>query len=466
MKSLCQHITTARPSYEPNTFFTCSQCGSTQYKFSESKTFSAIKPIGYQGKCEINSIASFSNIQSYYSNMKIDPPSQWYLKNRSKAIKLLQKYSAIYDYSELTYFLALYYIDSIMRKMTKLSKKKFEVYIIDCFIIAAKFKETSILEPNLSRFTSTNDYYDIDEMDIIIGEVEVLILLQYKLDYVSSFEILNMFFYDGFVYSSEINNKSKEFTNIVYCYAKKIFNDIIHSDYILPFSPLQIAFSVVHLTRKNFGFKTNFFNLIKKYYNIHLSDYKDCLSLSKKIINNEPIEESTPKKEDEEVSIHISQYKQTSQSSRTLSNILKSTQNKGVYPKPHQIDKSKLFVSNPIIENVPDTVTQIEIGKMKTPDKSNVKTVSENVQRKRSDSDIIIKKAQSEYIKQLRKEFIYEDMNSKSVKTKLSNKDCIDKIKQYNYCIFVDSNNQSMNFPKFARKRSRSLMIMEHFIFL
>ena len=67
-----------------------------------------------------------------------------------------------------------------MRKMTKLSKKKFEVYIIDCFIIAAKFKETSILEPNLSRFTSTNGYYDIDEMDIIIGEVEVLKLLQYN----------------------------------------------------------------------------------------------------------------------------------------------------------------------------------------------------------------------------------------------------------------------------------------------
>ena len=112
-------------------------------------------------------------------------------------------------------------------------------------------------------------------------------------------------------------------------------------------------------------------------------------------------------------------------------------------------------------------MTQSEIGKMKTPDKSNVKTV--DVQRKRSNSDIIIRrKAQSEYIKLMRKEFIYEDMNSsiKSAKTKLSNKDCIDKIKQYNYSIFVDSNNQSMNFPKFARKRSRSLMIMEHFIFL
>ena len=466
MKSLCQHITTVRSSYESNTFFTCSQCGSTQYKFSDSKIFSAIKPIGYQGKCEINSIASFTNVQSYYSNLKIEPPSQWYQKNRSKAIKLLQKYSSIYDYSELTFYLALYYIDTIMRKMTKLSKKKFEVYIIDCFIIAAKFKETSILEPNLSRFTSTNDYYDIDEMDIIIGEVEVLKLLQYKLDYVSAFEILNMFFYDGFVYSSEINNKSKEFTNIVYCYAKKIFNDIIQSDYILPFAPIQIAFSVVHLTRKNFGFKSNFFNLVKKYYNIHLSDYKDCLSLSKKIINNEPIEEAIPKTEEEEVSIHINQYKQTSQSSRTLSNILKSTQNKGVYP--HQIDKSKLFVSNPIIENVPEAVTQVEIGKMKTPDKSNMKSTNENVKRKKSDSDILmrIKSHNSEYINRLRKEFIYEEMNSSIKSVKTNNKDCNDTIKQYNYAIFVDSNNQSMNFPKFARKRSRSLMIMEHFIFL
>ena len=466
MKSLCQHITTVRSSYESNTFFTCSQCGSTQYKFSDSKIFSAIKPIGYQGKCEINSIASFTNVQSYYSNLKIEPPSQWYQKNRSKAIKLLQKYSSIYDYSELTFYLALYYIDTIMRKMTKLSKKKFEVYIIDCFIIAAKFKETSILEPNLSRFTSTNDYYDIDEMDIIIGEVEVLKLLQYKLDYVSAFEILNMFFYDGFVYSSEINNKSKEFTNIVYCYAKKIFNDIIQSDYILPFAPIQIAFSVVHLTRKNFGFKSNFFNLVKKYYNIHLSDYKDCLSLSKKIINNEPIEEAIPKTEEEEVSIHINQYKQTSQSSRTLSNILKSTQNKGVYP--HQIDKSKLFVSNPIIENVPEAVTQVEIGKMKTPDKSNMKSTNENVKRKKSDSDILmrIKSHNSEYINRLRKEFIYEEMNSSIKSVKTNNKDCNDTIKQYNYAIFVDSNNQSMNFPKFARKRSRSLMIIEHFIFL
>lgn len=441
MKSLCQHITTVRSSYESNTFFTCSQCGSTQYKFSDSKIFSAIKPIGYQGKCEINSIASFTNVQSYYSNLKIEPPSQWYQKNRSKAIKLLQKYSSIYDYSELTFYLALYYIDTIMRKMTKLSKKKFEVYIIDCFIIAAKFKETSILEPNLSRFTSTNDYYDIDEMDIIIGEVEVLKLLQYKLDYVSAFEILNMFFYDGFVYSSEINNKSKEFTNIVYCYAKKIFNDIIQSDYILPFAPIQIAFSVVHLTRKNFGFKSNFFNLVKKYYNIHLSDYKDCLSLSKKIINNEPIEEAIPKTEEEEVSIHINQYKQTSQSSRTLSNILKSTQNKGVYP--HQIDKSKLFVSNPIIENVPEAVTQVEIGKMKTPDKSNMKSTNENVKRKKSDSDILMrsKSHNSEYINRLRKEFIYEEMNSSIKSVKTNNKDCNDTIKQYNYAIFVDSNN-------------------------
>lgn len=472
-KILCSHFNIDISSISNNAFVNCDYCGNTIYKLTDNKIYSTIKPIGYQGRNEFDLINVFSNLKPSFEKNE-EPPSQWYMKNRIKAIKLLQKYSQIYKYSDLTYYLAMMYMDIIMRNLSKLPQKKFEVYIINCILIASKFKESNIIEPNVSRFTSTGNYYDIDEMDIIIGEIEVLKLLKYKLNYFSSYEILNIFFYNGIVYSGEIINKSREFINIVYCFAKKILYDIVHNEHILKFNNLQIAFSVVHLTRKNFGFKNNFFNLIKKFYNIHLNDYKSCLSIAKKIINNESLENNEKAENEETESMKL---KLVSQSSRNVSSILKASQTKENFPKQNLNKNLKV---NFVTKNLKVSDGKTKLNELKTPTKGDIEKgspIPESIQKNNnkegniSSSDCgkeieeirsksenrkkIIEKIYSKY--QLDRSFLY----IKSVKTKGIN-ECNDKYKLENFR-FININN---NFSFIKRKRSRSLIILPHFIFL
>lgn len=355
-----------------NSFTTCPSCGLTLFIQSDKKTYCALKPTNYNGKTDLNSSSTFPIIKSTFFPLpsQIEPPSEWYMKNRQRAIKHLQKYSQIYHYSDLTYYLSLTLIDEIMKKINKISMKKLEIYVITCLVIAAKFKESNIIEPNLSRFTSSGDYYDIDEMDIVIAEVELLKLLKYKLNYITAYEILKVFFYDGFVYSCELKNKPRDFITIVYCYAKKILNDIIHNDNSVIYNPLQIAFSVIHLTRKNFNFEKNFFNLIKKFYDIHLNEYKDCLNICKKIISN-------PSPDDKTIT-----YKQVSQSSRILSSMYKkediSNKEAKLIPKAdmkRRRKEKKRAMSVNIINNV---VMKIKCKLELTIDTSYIKLVKNN----------------------------------------------------------------------------------------
>jgi hypothetical protein len=92
---------------------------------------------------------------------------------------------------------------------------------------------------------------------------------------------------NGFVFENEINNnKSSEFSNIIYCYGKKIFSDIILTPIAIQYTPLEICFSIIHLSRKQFCLNNQYFNIVKKFYDIHLSDYKNCLNSIKKFLEN------------------------------------------------------------------------------------------------------------------------------------------------------------------------------------
>lgn len=468
-KSLCLHTHINMSTISNDTFTSCEYCGNTIYKLEGHNIYPTIKPIGYQGKNEFELRNVYNNLRPIFEKNE-EPPSQWYMKNRAKAIKLLQKYSQIYKYSDLTYYLAMTYMDTIMRNLSKLPQKKFEVYIINCLLIAAKFKESNIIEPNISRFTSTGNYYDIDEMDIIIGEIEVLKLLKYKLNYFSSYEILNMFFYNGFVYSWEVNNKSKEFINIIYCFAKKIFYDIAHKEHILKFNNLQIAFSVVHLTRKNFGFKHNFFNLIKKFYNFHLIDYKSCLSVAKKIIDNQSLKNNEKAEKEKAESVKL---KLTSQSFKNVSSILKAVQTKENIPRQNLNNnnnknlkvnfesdgknelktptKGEIEKKNPIPEQKNKGNNINNGGNISSSDCAKEK---EEVRSKSENRKKIIERIYSKY--QLDTSFL----NIKSVKTKNVNGSNY-KYKLENFRL-ININ----NFSFIKRKRSRSLIILPHFIFL
>ena len=333
-------------------YYFCINCGSIIYSLSENKSYIASKPLSYQQNIEIDPLTLYNTIT--VKDFKIVNPTHPYFKNRPKAISLLQKYSEFYKYSESSFYLALHYMDYIFSHIEKnIPQKKFELYVINCFLLAVKFYEKDIIQPDIPIYTSIGISYDIDEYDINQNEIECLKLLQYDLNLLNSFDLLLLFMNNGFVFENEIENKSNEFSNIIYCYGKKIFSDIILTPIAIQFKPIEICFSIVHLSRKQFGLNNQYFNIVKKFYNIHLTDYKKCLNSIKKFLDNPNI-------------TVIEQVKQKpSQSSKYLVPLLtnKKKENEKNEEKKDNDEKEKIKV----IENRRNSLEE----DMKTPENIN-----------------------------------------------------------------------------------------------
>jgi hypothetical protein len=292
-KTPCTHSNSNSKELIPNSpekiYYFCVECGCIILKLNNNNDsyLYTTKPLLYQERVDINPLDIFNSFKD------LEYPiinSQWsYFKNRQRNINLLQKYLTYYKYSESTFYLALHYLDTIYSTLNGgvVQKKKNELFVINCLLIAGKFYEKDSFQPRITRFCSIGIQYDIDEIDICRNELEVLKILNYKLNVITAYDILSYLLFNGIIFEPEIENRMKEFSHIIYCYAKKIFNDIILSNIAIQFSPIQIVFSVIHLTRKNFNLKQNYFNVIKKFYNYHLNDYKTCLNICKKFLNNE-----------------------------------------------------------------------------------------------------------------------------------------------------------------------------------
>ena len=263
----------------------CIDCGSIILSLSENNDYNISKPLSYQQNIEMDPLSLFKYITK--KEFKIINSTHPYYKNRSKAISLLQKYSEYYKYSESSFYLALHYMDYIFTHLEKnVPQKKFELFVINSLLLAVKFYEKDITQPDIFLYTSIGISYDIDEIDIVQNEIECLKILEYDLNILNSYDLLLLFMNNGFVFENEIENKSQEFSNIIYCYAKKIFSDIILTPLAIQYTPLEICFSIIHLARKQFKLKVQYFNIIKKFYDIHLNDYKSCLNAIKTFLNN------------------------------------------------------------------------------------------------------------------------------------------------------------------------------------
>ena len=421
---------------EVENYYFCEECGSLLYKIKDKNYIKTIKPIYFQQPTEINPYKIYSKI-SITKKINISDQS-FYYKNRQKAINLLQKHSEIYKFSEYSYFLALTYMDTIFIKNNEktIPKKKFELYIINSVLLAAKFHEKDIHQPDLCRFSSIGINYDIDEIDISQNEIECLKILNYKLNFFSTYEILMMILNNGFIFENEIENKSNEYINIIYNYANKIFSDIIQSFIALEFNNLQIVFSVIHLTRKQFGFQNNYFNVIKKFYNIHLSDYKECLNKIKKFLNN--------------LNSEFKYDKKISHSSKTVVSLNLNNQKKNLKDEDKKINDNNHF-DNENLEN-----------KMKTPSlkkkeiQKNSSNFSSTKKRKNSFENYFIinqinkhKRASSvHYISKFSEEFeIFDNYNTINIIFE-DDKNIEDKnldINEFNKNIFKSKSSENLN---------------------
>ena len=291
MSSQCNHNEHIQ-TLSKNTFTTCPRCGSTIYKLTNKKISSTLKPFSYSSPSLSPfplSLSSFSSLSSLPHLLPhpthITNISTFYCETRSKIITSLFKHSQTYNYTKSTIYLALSYIDKLLPNKHHLSPKTTELYVINSLLLAAKFREVSIYEPNFSRFTCDDGEHQINEDEIQENEIDLLKELNYELNVITAYDVLQMLLYNGIVYDDEID-KDNDSVNKLYEYAEELFK-LIYSDInVLGFDVREIAVNVVCLARKYFDLKKNGLDLIKKFHGVRnwKGVYKESYNVMKRII--------------------------------------------------------------------------------------------------------------------------------------------------------------------------------------
>ena len=150
---------------------------------------------------------NYLNFQSY-SDINRD-----YLSMRNELFSLIHKVSNKMNFKSNTYFLSVYFLDLIFlkNKIPYIYNNNFELLGLSCLVLAAKHLENDPTVPHLQYFVSAYNYtvkqiknasqnsnvYDFKKVafnDLMITEVIVLKMLNYKLNYFTIYDFNSFFF--------------------------------------------------------------------------------------------------------------------------------------------------------------------------------------------------------------------------------------------------------------------------------
>lgn len=325
----------------------CQNCGLILYPSKTNKYINTIKPNENQSKTETDPIDLFINAYKE-TPFNLITKDSIYFERRSRAIKILEKFNNLYHFTDEIFFLALTYMDYIFKTIytnnnnKTISRKKEELYILNCLLISEKFYDKDIDNIPDYKIYIKNSIYDVDTIDIKENEIDCLKILKYKLDHHSIYDILKGYMYNGFIFENEIDSSSLSHQiKFAYNFAEKIFKDIVNSYIAILYQPYLIAFVIIQITRKKF-FDSKNIKKIKKIYGIKQNEYKECYDEIKKFLKkvenglkisdyNKIIKEKESEKKDEENNnnIGINQVNEINDKTNNNNNEIKKDKNEG-----------------------------------------------------------------------------------------------------------------------------------------
>ena len=143
---------------------------------------------------EINQISNELNIKKY----KLERP---------KLINLIRNINCLLDFNSQTFFLALFYMDKIFSNINLIidNKRDYIILSLSCLLIASKFNENDPHVPELIKYISlceqfSNFEYIFNIDDLRKGEMIILQLLEFKINYYSIYHFLVFFFTHGIIF--------------------------------------------------------------------------------------------------------------------------------------------------------------------------------------------------------------------------------------------------------------------------
>ena len=312
-KVFCSHINKSNSIKNKNKnelYDYCPQCGSISIK-NNNHFYYTIKPIIKQKEIEIDPVIIVKEMIKYQNknkpylnnvfNLNLNDKASnltdikerifLYLSKRKLLLLYLQTLTKVLNYSDLSFYQCLLLTDlylshNISKKMTD---EELLYILIGFFLIASKFKETDIFEPELYIFCNIDFDYALTVEKILFYEAKCLKLIKYDFFIYSTYDWLNTFMGNGYIFEGEINENENEEINEIHSYSFKLLITITPKNIFIKYSPIHNAISIVQICREDKIDKNKInnelFNKLLNIYGIKFQDYENCYYEIKETIN-------------------------------------------------------------------------------------------------------------------------------------------------------------------------------------
>lgn len=259
----------------------CKECGCITYKKHSTidecviiKNKTTIKPVEFSFSIDTDPFAAFQAAKEanlYHAPLKsLFETHSLYLSNRIKGINVIKFLSIQYDLDEKIYHSSIYLLDLIYLQFNYVEEIKKAASI--CLILVSKFYDSGhkgcLIEDDL--FNKNNDH------SYSKSESLILQLTGYNLNFSTAYDILSLLLYNGIVFEDD----NIRLLNKVYIACFIQLNNLIEKQYIANYSPYQIAFSIVTISREIYGLRPRY-KLFAYLYILNVASYSDCLNCIK-----------------------------------------------------------------------------------------------------------------------------------------------------------------------------------------
>lgn len=307
----CSHDRTAtKKNIHPknNLYDYCTECGSISILHND-RYYYTLKPNTKQKELEVDPIKivlemkksenqNHPNLKNEFNLNEEDlkyPETQekilLYLSKRKLLLLYLQNITKVLNYSDLSFYHCLLLADLYLSKHISedMSDEKLLYILIGFFLIASKFKETDIFEPELYIFCNIDWEFMLTVEKILYYEAKCLKSIGYDFFVYSTYDWLSIFMGNGYVFEGEIDEGNPEEINEIHSYTFKILITLTPKSIFIKYSPLYNAVSIIQICREDKIDKNKYnkelFNKLLSLYDLKFSDYENCYNEIKSTTN-------------------------------------------------------------------------------------------------------------------------------------------------------------------------------------
>lgn len=231
---------------------------------------------------EVSKKIKEESLAKYYPKLPED-----YIKNRKSLISMLKDYIIEHSFCNRSYFLGIYILDSIFSKHSYsdvVSKFKEDYLVLGVFLIAVKFIADDAYPPELDSYQSKKNpsiLYSLSEVRKY--EFMVLKLMEFKLDYFTSYYLTETILSHGVVFTHEIQKMNitdakviKEKLKKLYRLALDINKMFVEDADILKFNALEVAATCITMAKELHKFEIPWNPELEHLYKIDSKSLATC----------------------------------------------------------------------------------------------------------------------------------------------------------------------------------------------